>query len=61
LGETKIFNVNGECETIENVLEHPYEGEIYNIETMHSIDNLRVTPEHPLFVLRDQKKNFQLF
>jgi ribonucleotide reductase alpha subunit len=56
LGETKIFNVNGECETIENVLEHPYEGEIYNIETMHSIDNLIVTPEHPLFVLKDQKK-----
>jgi len=56
LGETKIFNVNGECETIENVLEHPYEGEIYNIETMHCIDNLKVTPEHPLFVLRDQKK-----
>jgi ribonucleotide reductase alpha subunit len=56
LGETKIFNVNGECETIENVLEHPYEGEIYNIETMHCIDKLKVTPEHPLFVLRDQKK-----
>jgi len=56
LGETKIFNVNGECETIENVLEHPYEGEIYNIESMHCIDKLKVTPEHPLFVLRDQKK-----
>jgi len=56
LGETKIFNINGECETIQNVLEHPYEGDIYNIETMHSIDNLKITPEHPLFVLRDQKK-----
>ena len=56
LNETKIFNAKGDCETIENVLEHPYEGEIYNIETMHSIDNLKITPEHPLFVLRDQKK-----
>jgi ribonucleotide reductase alpha subunit/intein/homing endonuclease len=56
LNETKIFNVSGTCEIIENVLEHPYEGEIYNIETMHSIDNLKITPEHPLFVLRNQKK-----
>jgi len=56
LGETKIFNINGECETVQNVLEHPYEGDIYNIETMHSIDNLKITPEHPLFVLRDQQK-----
>ena len=55
-GETKIFNFNGTCETIENVLEHPYEGEIYNIETMHCIDNLKITPEHPIFVLRNQKK-----
>ena len=55
-GETKIFNLNGTCEIIENVLEHPYEGEIYNIETMHCIDNLKITPEHPVFVLRNQKK-----
>ena len=55
-GETKIFNLNGNCETIENVLEHPYEGEIYNIETMHCIDNLKITPEHPIFVLRNQSK-----
>ena len=55
-GETKIFNLTGTCETIENVLEHPYEGEIYNIETMHCIDNLKITPEHPIFVLRNQTK-----
>jgi ribonucleotide reductase alpha subunit len=55
-GETKIFNLTGNCETIENVLEHPYEGEIYNIETMHCIDNLKITPEHPIFVLRNQTK-----
>ena len=56
IGETKIFNLKGECEVIENVLEHPYEGEIYNIETMHCIDNLKITSEHPIFVLRNQKK-----
>jgi ribonucleotide reductase alpha subunit len=55
-GETSIFNLKGETEVIENVLEHPYEGEIYNIETMHCIDNLKITPEHPIFVLRNQKK-----
>jgi len=55
-GETQIFNLKGECETIENVLEHPYDGEIYNIETMHCIDNLKITPEHPIFVLKNQKK-----
>lgn len=55
-GETAIFNLNGDCEVIENVLEHSYEGEIYNIKTMHSIDNLKITPEHPIFVLRNQSK-----
>jgi ribonucleotide reductase alpha subunit len=61
-GETKIFNLNGACELIENVLEHPYEGEIYNIETMHCIDNLKITPEHPIYVLRNQQKglNYEL-
>jgi len=57
IGETQIFNLNGECETIENVLEHPYEGKIYNIETMHCLDNLKITSEHPIFVLQNQKKD----
>ena len=55
-GETKVFNLTGGVETIENVLEHPYEGQIYNIETMHSIDNLRITPEHPVYALVGQVK-----
>ena len=55
-GETQVFNLTGGVETIENVLEHPYEGEIYNIETMHSIDNLKITPEHPVYALVGQSK-----
>jgi ribonucleotide reductase alpha subunit len=55
-GETKVFNLTGDVETIENVLEHPYEGEIYSIETMHSIDNLRITPEHPVYALVGQSR-----
>ena len=56
IGETKIYNLKGEIETIENVLEHPYEGEILNIETAHSIDNLKITPDHPVCVLTNQPK-----
>lgn len=56
LGETQIYNLKGEVETIENVLEHPYDGEILNIETMHSIDLLKITPEHPIYVLQNQQK-----
>ena len=53
-GETQIYNLSGGIETIENVLEHPYDGELFNIETMHSIDGLQITPEHPVYVLRNQ-------
>jgi hypothetical protein len=35
-GETSIFNMNGETEIIQNVLEHNYEGEILNIKTEFS-------------------------
>jgi ribonucleoside-diphosphate reductase alpha subunit len=55
-GETQVFNLTGGVETIENVLEHPYEGQIYSIETMHSIDNLRITPEHPVYALVGQSR-----
>ena len=55
-GETQVFNLTGGVEPIENVLEHPYDGEIYSIETMHSIDNLRITPEHPVYALVGQTR-----
>jgi len=55
-GETQVFNLTGGVETIQNVLEHPYNGQIYNIETMHSIDNLRITPEHPVYALVGQAR-----
>ena len=56
LGETQIYNLNGDVETIQNVLEHPYQGEIYKIKTQHSIDDLIITNEHPIYVLKNQKK-----
>jgi len=55
-GETEIYNLNGDVEIIQNVLEHSYDGEILEIETMHSINHLQITPEHPIYVLRGQQK-----
>ena len=55
-GETKIYNSSGYVETIGDVLEHPYEGIMYEVETMHSIDKLKITDEHPILVVPNQKK-----
>ena len=54
--ETEIINSTGNTEVIENVLEHPYNGLVYKIETMHSIEPLTITDEHPVFVISNQKK-----
>jgi len=56
VGETEIYNMNGDVETIQNVLEHSYQGEFLEIETMHSLNPLRITPEHPIYALRGQQK-----
>jgi len=45
-GVTKIFNSNGNTETIENVLEHVYDGNICEIFVENRSSPLRVTPEH---------------
>ena len=55
-GNTQIYNSTGNIETIKKVLEHSYNGTVYNINTMHCIDSLKVTGEHPVFVLSNQKK-----
>jgi ribonucleotide reductase alpha subunit len=55
-GITKIFNVNGHVETIENVLEHKYNDSILNIETNSSIYNLKITPEHPVLALTNYRE-----
>jgi ribonucleoside-diphosphate reductase alpha chain len=51
---TEIFNETGGKEVIQNVLEHPYEGEILHIYNTHSIEPLVITPEHPIYVLSGQ-------
>ena len=53
----RSITTNGK-ETIENVLEHSYEGEIYEIETMEALEPLRITDEqNPVYVLRGQKRD----
>lgn len=53
----QVINTTG-SEAILNVLEHPYEGDILHVKTMHSIEPLKITPEHPLYALRDLGKGF---
>tara|TARA_Y100000816_G_scaffold292604_1_gene289010 strand:+ start:16262 stop:19672 length:3411 start_codon:yes stop_codon:yes gene_type:complete len=55
-GETKIMNDKGFTEVIDNVLEHPYNGRIFEIETMHSLYPLKITEEHPVLCLSGQTK-----
>jgi len=54
-GETAILNRLGEPEVIQAVLEHVYEGEILYIKS-DSATPLIITPEHPVYVLRDAAK-----
>ena len=56
IGETEIINLTGNSEVIENVLEHYYDGDVLEIETMHTIFPLLITPEHPVYVLPGQPK-----
>ena len=53
---THIFGKTGISEPIENVLEHDYNGPMFEIETMHSLFPLKITPEHPIYVLSNQQK-----
>ena len=57
IGETSIFNLNGDTEIIQNVLEHSYNGDFLEIETLYSIHPLKITPQHPIYVLQNQDKN----
>ena len=56
INETEVYNLNGEVETIDNVLEHPYSGDLIKLKIQHSIDNLEITGEHPLYILKNQKR-----
>jgi ribonucleoside-diphosphate reductase alpha subunit len=52
VGETRIFNRNGETEVIQDVLEHDYTGDILEIITKFCTKGFSITPQHPVYVLR---------
>jgi len=54
-GETQIYNGLGQIETVYNVLEHYYEGDILEIQTPHMLQPLYITPEHPIYVNRQNQ------
>lgn len=54
--ETMVFNGYEQPEVIHNILEHSYNGDIVEINTMHSITPLQITDEHPILVLQNQHK-----
>ena len=45
-GITRVFNREGTSETVANVLEHVYDGEIREIQLANSASRMRLTPEH---------------
>lgn len=49
--ETQIYDINGNIEPISNVLEHHYNGDMLQINSVHSYLPLQITPEHPVYVL----------
>ena len=59
VGETEIVNASGNIEYIHDVLEHPYDGELLLVNTTHSIEPLRITPEHPIMAIQGQEKGTQ--
>ena len=57
---TEIFNINGETEVIDNVLEHSYDGDILKISTINNmLPRLSITPQHPVLVLENHSENNQ--
>ncbi len=55
-GIDMIYNEKGKIETVQNVLEHAYNGEMIVIDTMHNFDSLIISPEHPILCIQGQKK-----
>ena len=53
-GLTEIFNRTGNLETIDNVLEHAWSGNIVEVTLFEDLSHpLSITPEHPIYVLQN--------
>jgi len=51
-GVTEVANRAGAFERIQKVLEHSYEGNIHEIQTVLHNKPLCITPEHPIYVVK---------
>jgi len=49
--ESASFNTDYCAETIEKIIEHPYEGTILNIRTHLPVAPLKITSEHPIYAV----------
>ena len=56
--EDHIYNELGKTEVIQNVLEHTYTGSMLNIKTNNNLDELCITPEHPVFSILNIPNQF---
>ena len=56
-GETAIFNLTGQSEVIKDVLEHAYDGPIREIYVDGAITPMKITGEHPVYVLKNGAEN----
>jgi len=55
-GETTVLNSIGKQEIIKDVLEHTYDGNMLEITTMHSLEPLKITDEHPIYTLTNNPR-----
>ena len=53
--KTQIYGLQGQPETIQKILEHPYEGPILQIYSSGSDKPLKITPEHPVYIMRQDQ------
>ena len=56
--EDHIYNELGKTEVIQNVLEHTYTGAMLKIKTNNNLDELCITPEHPVFSILNIPNQF---
>ena len=57
-GETIVFNSKGETEVIKDVLEHTYDGDIFEIYLENNKKPFYITPEHPVLILRNNEQEW---
>jgi ribonucleotide reductase alpha subunit len=50
----KVFTIDGSLQIVERVYCDPYENKILNFKIYHDYENIKVTPSHPFYVIKNQ-------